>query len=358
MRKIKILYLYSELMGYQIPVLKEYVTTYGAQVDVIHWDNNKFTPYVPPAIFGVQYFKRSEFSLKKLKEFVIKSSPDIIYISGWMDKGYLRAILPLRKQGVPVVTAFDDIWLKTFRQRVASVLFPLIKSFFFSHAWVAGPYQFEFAKRLGFKNDEIIFNCLSGDTLLFNSVYSESIVIKKANYPHKFLYVGRFEEIKGVDILVQAWRNIKERNESKNWDLTLIGNGSLYKSIATFPGIKIINFLDPEQLAIEIKKYGCFILPSRSDQWGLVLHEFAAAGFPIICSNVCGASPVFVTKNYNGYTFNANDVEHLEKQMLKIINADNTELFSMANKSHVLGQKITPELSAAAFVSIIQNTAK
>ena len=352
---MKILYLYSELMGYQIPVLKEYVITYNAEVDVVHWNHKKLTPYVPTAIDGVRYYDRSNFTLKQLNEFVNKSNPDIIYVSGWMDKGYLRAILPMRKKGVPVVTAFDDIWFKTFRQRMASVLFPLIKPFFFSHAWVAGPYQYEFAKRLGFKNDEIIYNCLSADTTLFNSVYLNSILDKKANYPHKFLYVGRFDKVKGIDNLLQAWKNIKARNESKDWELTLIGNGSLHESLSAFSDIKIINFLQNEELAVEIKKHGCFILPSRFEPWALVLHEFAAAGFPIICSDVCGAVPVFVIKNYNGYTFKPNNVADLEKQILKIINANDSELFSIGNKSHTLGQKITPELSAASFMSVIND---
>lgn len=341
-------------MGYQIPIFEEYVKAYGADVHVMHRDKKKATPYLPTVIDGVRYYKRSDFSLKQLKEFVIKTKPDIIYISGWMDKGYLRAILPLRRQGVPVVTGLDDIWFKTLRQRVASILFPFIKPFFFSHAWVAGPYQYEFAKRLGFKNDEIIFNCLSADTALFNSVYSESLLNKKTNYPHKLLFVGRFEKVKGVDILAQAWRNIKARNESKDWELTLIGNGSLYESLTAFSEINIINFLQPEELALEIKKYGCFILPSRFEPWALVLHEFAAAGFPIICSDVCGAAPIFVAKNFNGYTFKSNDVEDLEKQILKIINASDTELISISNKSHDMGQKITPELAAASFISVIK----
>lgn len=342
-------------MGYQIPIFKEYTTAFNAEVDVMHWDHKKLTPYVPPPIDGVHYYKRSEFSLKLLKEFVIESKPDIIYISGWMDKGYLMAIRPLRKQGVPVVTAFDDIWFKTIRQRMASVLFPFIKPFFFSHAWVAGPYQYEFAKRLGFKNDKIIFNCLSADTALFNSVYSDSVVNKKINYPHHFLYVGRLEKVKGVDVLAKAWRNIKARNESKDWKLTLIGSGSLYESIAGFLDINIINFLQPEELATEIKKYGCFILPSRFEPWALVLHEFATAGFPIICSDVCGAAPIFVVKSYNGYTFKPDDVEGLEKQMLKIINANDSELESISKKSHIMGQKITPKITAASFMSIIND---
>jgi hypothetical protein len=63
-------------------------------------------------------------------------------------------IRPLRKQGVPVVTAFDDIWFK-IRQKNGFwyYFFPFkLKSYwYFSHAWVAGPYQYEFAKQLGLK---------------------------------------------------------------------------------------------------------------------------------------------------------------------------------------------------------------
>ena len=352
---MRILYLYTELMGYQIPIFKEFVSAYGADVHVVHRDKNKATPYIPPEIDGVQYYKKSDFSLNQLREFVIEVKPDIIYISGWMDKDYLRAIIPLRKQGVPVVSGFDDIWFKTLKQRLASFLFPIVKKYFFSHAWVAGPYQYEYAKRLGFKNEEIIFNCLSADTQLFSSVFLKSISTKASKYPHRFLFVGRFEKVKGVDILARAWANLKERNETKDWELTFIGNGSLYQSLSSFQGVNILNFLQPEELVNEIRNFGCFILPSRFEPWALVIHEFVAAGFPIICSNVCGAAPIFVTNSFNGYTFKPNDVKELENKMLKIINTDDSELLNMSNKSYNMGLKITPELSAASFISIMKS---
>jgi glycosyltransferase involved in cell wall biosynthesis len=249
MNKIKILYLYSELMGYQLPIFKEYVSSFGAEVHVMHWDHKKLTPFVIPSINGVSYYKRSEYTLKQLKEFLLKTNPDIIYTSGWMDIGYLKAIRPLRKKGVPVVTGFDDIWFKTFRQKVASIIFPLIKPFFFSHAWVAGPYQYEFAKRLEFKNNEIIFNCLSADLDIFNQVYNQKNKIKKRNFPHKFLYVGRFESVKGVDILIEAWNNLTSSNLTKDWTLTLIGSGSLVlEDLMINDSIIIKPFLQPEKL--------------------------------------------------------------------------------------------------------------
>jgi glycosyltransferase involved in cell wall biosynthesis len=94
-------------------------------------------------------------------------------------------------------------------------------------------------------------------------------------------------------------------------------------------------------------------VPSRKEPWGLVLHEFSAAGLPIICSDECGAAPLFIVPNYNGYMFKALDIEDLVNQMLKIINMSDDQLVRMSQKSHFLGQRITPEISAASFMSII-----
>ena len=352
---MKILYLYADLKGYQIPIFKEYVKRSGVEVHVIHWNYCRSNSYRLPAISGIFYYNRSNYSVKQLKEFVIKLSPQIVYISGWMDKGYLRAARLLRNRGIPIVAGFDDIWWKTLKQRIASLLFPFAKSKFFSHAWVAGPYQYEFAKRLGFKNTEIIFNCLSADTELFNSAYYRSIIKKRDCYPHRFIYVGRFEYVKGVDILVQAWNKLKTRALTKDWELCVIGNGSLYNYISKFPDIEIVDYLQPKDLANKIEKYGCFVLASRKEQWSLVIHEFSAAGFPIICSDVCGAAAIFLTNKYNGYTFRSESIEDLKNKMVNIINSTNYELVKMAEKSHLMGQKITPEMSAFNFLSILND---
>ncbi|MEA4966626.1 MAG: glycosyltransferase, partial [Bacteroidaceae bacterium] len=274
--------------------------------------------------------------------------------SGWMDKSYLAAVFQIRKRGIPVVTRFDDIWFKTLRQKIASLFFPYIKKYYFSHAWVAGPYQYEYAKRLGFKNTEIIHNSLSADLNLFNEVYERNINNKVKNIPHSFLYVGRFEDIKGVDILVKAWDNLKKSELTKDWELTIIGNGSLKNQLSHYSSVQILDFMQPEQLREKIGEYGCFVLPSRKEQWSLVLHEFSAAGMPIICSDICGAAPYFVIPGFNGYTFRKCDVCDLQEKMLKIINLTDQQLLDMSFNSHNIGQKISPEISAASFMSILK----
>ena len=350
---MKILYLYSDLMGYQIPIFKQYIEKYNAEVHVIYWDHKKLTPYKPPLFDNITYYKRSSFQNKQMIDFASNLNPTIVYISGWMDKGYLSVVKALRKRGVPVVSGFDDIWYGTLRQRVASWLFPILKNRYFSHAWVAGPYQYEFAKNLGFKNNQIIFNCLSADLKIFNDSYHKSIKFKSALYPHRFLYVGRFEYVKGVDIFVQAWNNLKFNGLTKDWDISVIGNGILYNDLLKIPGIEVINFLQPEDIVNEIERYGCFVLPSRKEQWSLVLHEFAAAGLPIICSDICGAAPMFVIEKYNGFIFKGENIKSLENKMLEIINSSDEILIKMAENSHTMGQRINPQMSAASFLSLL-----
>jgi glycosyltransferase involved in cell wall biosynthesis len=340
-------------MGYQMPIFKEYVKNNANEVHVIHWDKKKLTPYIPKLINGVSYYNRSTFSKLSLKEFIENLKPDIVFISGWMDLGYLVAIRPLIKKGIPIVTGFDDIWFSTIKQRLASLFFPIVKRFFFTHAWVTGPMQFEYAKKLGFQNIDIIYNLYCADNKLFESAYQESIYEKKKKYPHQFLFVGRFEHVKGVDLLIEAWDNII--NNRKDWQLCLIGNGSFYDEISCNKSIKIIDFLQPERLNEEIANSGCFILPSRFEPWALVLQEFSLAGLPILCTNVCGAASTFVIPDYNGYTFDSKSIKDLEKAMLKIINLTDEKLIDMSEKSNLIGKRITPEISAACFLSIIEN---
>lgn len=119
-------------------------------------------------------------------------------------------------------------------------------------------------------------------------------------------------------------------------------------------GIIVHDFMQPEQLQREVSAAGCFILPSRSEPWGVVIHEFAAAGLPLICSDRCGAAAVFLIPGLNGLRFKAKDVDSLTRQLLRIIDTDDQALLGMSEYSHQLGQRITPALSAASLISILK----
>lgn len=346
-----ILYLYSELVGYQIPILKSYVNDYDAEVHVVNWDKKKLKPYSPPTVNGVTYYKRSDFNNSSLLELTLKLNPDIIYISGWMDKGYLFVTKRMKQKGIPIVTAFDDMWKGNLRQIIGSLVFPFYFKKYFSHAWVAGAYQYEFAKRLGFKNNEIIFEMLSADTKVFN--HSNRNLDYLAVNPQAFLYVGNFRKVKGFDILMQAFYIYKTKYNG-SWKLICVGNGELLELAKNEEKVEIIPFSNAHELIEISSQASVFILPSRHDQWGVVVHEFASLGMPLLLSEYVGARSAFFIKNFNGLMFFKNSAEDLAKKMIEFSHMQSEKLHEMSCNSVLLSKRITIESSAANFISLLK----
>jgi glycosyltransferase involved in cell wall biosynthesis len=346
---MKILYLYSEVMGYTMATVKE-LAKRGNEVHIVHWDHKKLTPYRPPIADNVFMYKRSEYSTHQIKRLVKSLTPSLIVLSGWMDKGYMSVAKECRSRGTPVVAAIDDQWYGTIRQRIAALVATTgYFSRFYSHAWVAGPYQFEYVRRLGFEKKNILFDLYSADLDLFNQVYLTSIAKKKIHYPHRFLFVGRFEPTKGLDILLKAWHEMGEKRGG--WELHLIGNGTLRTLFKDAVDVVIRDFMQPELLAEELANVGCVVIPSKCEPWGVVTHEFTAAGIPLVISDIVGAAPTFLISGLNGYAFNVNDYKALATQMCKITSMSDRELIAMSFNSKMLSTRITPMSSASNLLS-------
>ena len=144
-----------------------------------------------------------------------------------------------------------------------------------------------------------------------------------------------------------------EEADKKDWKLKVLGNGPLKEQLQNHDDIEVIDFVQPEEFENIIKQSGCLLLPSIKEPWALVLHEFSAAGLPIIASNVCGSIPYFLINGYNGFVFENKNFNDLKQKMEKIIQLSDSELFSMGVNSNGLGQRITPEIVAFNSLSIV-----
>jgi glycosyltransferase involved in cell wall biosynthesis len=353
---MKILYLYSEVMGYNVAVFEQLVLQYGATVDVVHWNNNKLTPYVAPDMTGVQYHERSRFNTKQLIEFSLKLQPDLVYISGWMDAGYLKAVAQLKAIDVPIVVGFDTQWTGSLRQRLGAQLLRWhYKSKYFSYALIPGPLQFAYATRIGFKQTEILYPLLSGNTSVFSTATQVLSFAKKRDYPKRFLYVGRFTESKGVDILLAAFQIYKSRYQGA-WGLTLVGAGPLLAAInaaqLSDPDIHIEPFSDQLKLVEHAIAAGAFVLPSRYEPWGVVAHEFSSAGLPLILSEAVGARTQLLIDHLNGYTFYRDSAEDLAQKLARLSTLEPQQLCTMGLQSARLASSIDTKLAVASFVSV------
>lgn len=107
------------------------------------------------------------------------------------------------------------------------------------------------------------------------------------------LYLGRVHKIKGVDILVKAFKNIL--NELANVKLVIAGpdDGYLGEIEALIKALRI-----KEQVLVSGPLYGkdkfeayvdsdVYVLPSRYEIWGMTVLEAIACGTPVVLSKNC-----------------------------------------------------------------------
>lgn len=343
-----IVYLYSEIMPYQIIVFRE-LSKMGYCIHAFYLDKKIQTCYILPNINNVYYYKSSEYDKALLLSTIHKLNPVLMVVCGWSEEKYLYVSRYMKRNtSLPIVCPIDTQYNKTLRQYVGFLISPFYIKSAFTHIWVPGCRQYEFAKRLGYSNENIIFNSLTGDVDLFKSANLDS---KELNYPRKILYVGRYNKVKGLDLLVSVWEQIEDRGD---WELILAGNGPMREELETREGIKILDFQSQENLVKLSEECGLFILPSLYEPWALVLHEFAAAGLPILCSDACGASSHFVINGYNGFTFKRNNFIDLKNRLEYLMHLTDKELYNMAVKSRKLSLSVNPELSANSLLSVLK----
>jgi glycosyltransferase involved in cell wall biosynthesis len=337
-----ILFLYSAISTYTEACLR--AAAGKVEIHVVKYPVTSEAPFQFSKIENCTYYNRTQYNAEKLLNLCKTIQPDILIVCGWMDNDYLYVAKSFRKK-IPVVLTMDNYWLGTTKQRFLCLISPFFLKRIFSHIWVPGKPQVEYAKKLKFEDHQIRTKFYSANVHLYNQFYDSFKEEKIANFPKRFLYVGRYVAFKNMQLMNEAFIEAVEEKQS-NWELWCIGTGELWNNRIEHPQIRHIGFVQPDDMSGYVEQTGIFVLPSTVENWGVVVHEFAAAGFPLICSTGVGATSEFLQESQNGFTFDPYKKANLKDIFVRIMNMRPEELNCMGKISHELAQKITPEIWA------------
>lgn len=131
-------------------------------------------------------------------------------------------------------------------------------------------------------NDRIavVPNCVSLEEITAKTNY----VLKK-----NILYLGRIHEKKGIEMLVDALSTL--RDKFSGWSVSIVGNGDeayiqKLKNLSKTKGVdKIIKFYAPvfgQQKFNLYRNADLFVLPTYSENFGIVVAEALACGTPVL----------------------------------------------------------------------------
>lgn len=111
------------------------------------------------------------------------------------------------------------------------------------------------------------------------------------------LSVGRLEPFKGHDVLLQAWSSIVQHcPQAQLW---IAGSGSCLhaleaqaEALGVKHSVRFAGHLAADEVHVLMAAADLFVLPSRSEPFGIVLLEAMAHGLPVVASNVGGIPEV------------------------------------------------------------------
>ena len=172
--------------------------------------------------------------------------------------------------------------------------------------------------------------------LLYNAIPS----IKSQNHKTtgikitRLLFVGRLEKQKSVHTLLNAVNILIKSNPSLKVKLTIVGEGSLRKSLEQrtkeLQIEELVEFVGSQKApAPYFSSSDIFVLPSIWEGFGIVILEAFRAKLPVVASNIEGPSELIQDK-VNGLLFEKGNAIELSKKIGSLI--------LDKNKRHFLGE--------------------
>ena len=183
---MNIVFLYTELAEYFLSCIRELSEIPGLQILIVRWPINSEAPFEFSWPDKVKVLNRDELDDSKLNAHIAAFNPDVIFCSGWIDKGYLKTSQTFRKKSIPVICGMDNAWNGSYRQRMASLISPFTIQKYFDYMWVPGKKQREYALRLGFPAENIFEGYYSADYNFFDALFHRFIPEKRSCFPIAF----------------------------------------------------------------------------------------------------------------------------------------------------------------------------
>lgn len=201
----------------------------------------------------------------------------------------------------------------------------------YDSALVGGAAQAEYLTKLGLDRDRIF----QGYDVVDNDYFAERARWARSSESTKrqigvegpfFLCVARFLPKKNLARLLEAYARYRREKGEDAWSLVLVGDGplraELEKQAASIGGVYLRSFLTYEELPAYYGLAQAFILPSTTEQWGLVVNEAMASGLPVIVSQQCGCAQDLVQAGRNGYHIDPCDTSSLVSAMARLHHDD------------------------------------
>ncbi|HYZ78976.1 MAG TPA: glycosyltransferase family 4 protein [Gaiellaceae bacterium] len=278
--------------------------------------------------------------------------PDVVLVGGWNQPAFWQALLYARVARVPLV-----VWVESTArdERVGRGPAELAKRTVVRAAAafvVPGRAAAEYVRSLGVPPERITVAPNAVDLDVFGERVAaarerrDELRAKLGLDGVTFLCVSRLSPEKGVDVLARAFEGVPG-------ELALVGDGPDRERVAALAGptVRLLGRIERDQLVDWYAAADAFVMPSRSETWGMSMTEAAAAGLPLVASEAPGAGYDLIEEGVNGFRVPIEDVEALRAALTRV--AEDGEFRKRARaRTFELAAGHTPEAWAESVAAV------
>lgn len=256
----------------------------------------------------------------------LSKKADIIQFHAPFPLSDLALFLHHNKNAVKTVWWHSDV---VRQKKLMMVYKPLMRWFLknIDRIYVAGNAILEQSKHIGEHRErvEIIpfgLNVEEYESNPFTPILTESLKDKKNK---KVLFVGRLVSYKGVEVLLDAFRGVKDA------ELFIVGDGDLKvplkrqaNALSCADRIHFLGSLEVTELRSAYRDCDFFVLPSvtRAECFGIVQLEAMVYGKPVINTNLETAVPEVSISGVSGLTVEPRNAAQLRNAIIRLCTDD------------------------------------
>jgi glycosyltransferase involved in cell wall biosynthesis len=245
--------------------------------------------------------------------------PDVVLVGGWNQPAFWQAAMWARAARRPVV-----VWVESTArdERSGAATLEAAKRLMLRAAAgfvVPGRAAADYLVSLGADRSRIAVAPNAVDL----SVFEDGVARERGRRDElrrdlglercTFLCVSRLSPEKGVDVLARAFDGVPG-------ELVLVGDGPDRERVAGAAGenVRLLGRIERDDLLRWYAAADAYVMPSRSETWGMAMQEAAAAGLPLVATEAPGAGWDLIEDGVNGFRVPVEDVEALRRALRRV----------------------------------------
>jgi glycosyltransferase involved in cell wall biosynthesis len=245
--------------------------------------------------------------------------PEALLVFGWNNESHLRVLRHFRGK-VPIFFRGDSTLLGN-RPNLRTLARRLTLRWIYRHIDVAiavGSNNKDYFRWCGVPEDRIAHAPHAVDTARFadpDGLYQSQAGIQLRSMGIRsdervLLFAGKFIVEKDCLLLLEAFLGAAVPGH-----LVMVGNGPFEEQLraraAGRTDVHFLPFQNQQAMPMVYRLGDAYVLPSRSETWGLALNEAMACGRPVIASSQVGGARDLVTDRVNGWIFESGNLGQL-----------------------------------------------